>query len=69
MVCYITWLEWCPTLEPAYSDELGNDFEARLQGLYNDKEGRMGPAVGHAMVGAIVSGGQEKRHRGRLVFT
>jgi hypothetical protein len=66
-------VEWCPTLEPEHSlghaKELVDEFEARLQALRNNKEGRMGPAVkrdGHAVVGADVSGGQEKkRQRGR----
>jgi hypothetical protein len=65
-------VEWCPTREPKHSlghaKEQVDEFEARLQALRNDK-GRTGPDVkrdGHSVVGAGVSGGQEKkRQRGR----
>lgn len=66
-------VKWCPTLEPVnsleHAKELVDEFEAQLIALRMDKEGRKGLGVkrdGQSVVGAEVSGGQQKmRRRGR----
>jgi hypothetical protein len=61
-------VKWCPTLEPVHSlehaKERADEFEARLIALCMDKEWRKGPGVkrdGQSMMGADVSGGQQKK--------
>ena len=65
-------VKWCSTLEPVHSlehaKELMDEFEAQLRALRTNKEVRVGPNVKldrQVTMEDDLSGGQQKRPRGR----